>query len=254
MSTHLNGKSTLVTGGASGIGAAAARRFAQAGASVVVADVDAEAAEAVAAEIGGRAWVVDLADSTELTEHLAGEFPGEVDVLVNNAGIQIVAPIEEFAYRDFARIHAIMLHAPFLLMQAALPGMYKRGWGRIINISSVHGLRASEYKSAYVSAKHGLEGLSKVAAQEAAGRGVTSNCVNPGYVRTPLVEGQITEQAHRHQITEAEVIEQIMLTRSPVKRLVEPEEVAELVEFFTTDAARMVTGASYTIDGGWTSR
>lgn len=246
----LHGKTALVTGAASGIGAAVARRLAGAGASVVLADINAEEAHKVACELGGEAWAVDLAD----VQTLEGGVPDGVDVLVNNAGIQVVAPVEEFPYADFARVHAIMLHAPFLLAQAVLPGMYSRGWGRIISISSVHGLRASEYKSAYVSAKHGLEGLSKVIAQESAGRGVTSNCVNPGYVRTPLVEGQVADQARSHGISEEEVIESVMLTRSPIKRLVEPEEVAELVYFLTSEAAGMITGASYSIDGGWTSR
>src|SRR5690606_18385328 len=135
----------------------------------------------------------------------------------------------EFDPATFRRIHAIMLQAPFQLVRAALPHMYSRGWGRVVNVSSVHGLRASEYKSAYVSAKHGLEGLSKVIAQEGAPHGVTSVCVNPGYVRTPLVEKQIADQARTHGIGEDEVIETIMLQRSPVKRLVEPAEVASLV-------------------------
>jgi 3-hydroxybutyrate dehydrogenase len=132
--------------------------------------------------------------------------------------------------------------------------MYARGWGRIINISSAHGLRASAFKSAYVSAKHGLEGLSKVTALEGAPHGVTSNCLNPGYVRTPLVEKQIADQAATHGIPEAEVVEKIMLTRSPVKRLVEPTEVAALASFLMSDDAGMVTGTSYTMDGGWTAQ
>lgn len=249
--SHLHDKTALVTGGASGIGAAVAARLSAAGAHVIVADLDGAAAHKVADEVGGTAWVIDLADADAIE---AAAEPKKVDVLVNNAGIQIVAPVEEFKYSDFALIHKIMLHAPFLLAQAGLPGMYERGWGRIINISSVHGLRASEYKSAYISAKHGLEGLSKVLAQEGANKGVTSNCINPAYVRTPLVEGQIAEQAVAHGISEDEVIEQIMLTRSPVKELVEPKDVAELAHYLTLDAARMITGAAYTIDGGWTTR
>jgi len=132
--------------------------------------------------------------------------------------------------------------------------MYERGWGRIVNISSVHGLRASAYKSAYVAAKHGLEGLSKTIAQEGGGRGVTSNCINPSYVRTPLVEKQIADQARVHGIAEDEVVEKVMLTESAVKRLVEPDEVADLVVWLVGDTAGMVNGASYTMDGGWTSR
>lgn len=245
----LAGRRAVVTGAASGIGAAIARRLAAQGAHVVAADRDAAGAEAVATEIGGEAWVVDLADSEALDD-----LQLQADVLVNNAGIQHVSPIEEFDPGTFRRIHAIMLHAPFLLARASLPHMYARGWGRVVNISSVHGLRASEFKSAYVSAKHGLEGLSKVIAQEGAPHGVTSVCVNPGYVRTPLVEKQIADQARTHGIGEDEVVGQIMLQRSPVKRLVEPGEVASLVEWLVGPDAGMVTGTSYAIDGGWTSR
>ena len=147
-----------------------------------------------------------------------------------------------------------MLEAPFLLIRAALPGMYERGWGRIINLSSVHGPRASAFKSAYVAAKHGLEGLSKVTALEGGPYGVASNCINPGYVRTPLVEKQIADQARAHGIPESEVVERIMLTESAVKRLVDPAEVASLVGWLASDTAGMVTGASYTMDGGWSAR
>lgn len=238
----------LVTGGAGGIGAACALALARDGFDVVVADREAAAAQAVADEIGGQAWGVDLLDVTAL-EGLSLD----VDVLVNNAGIQVVRPVDEFEPEAFRRIHTLMLEAPFLLSRAVLPGMYERGWGRIINVSSVHGLRASAFKSAYVSAKHGLEGLSKVIAVEGAQKGVTSNCVNPGYVRTALVEGQIADQAKANGISEDEVVEKIMLTRSAIKRLVEPDEVGGLVSFLASDAAAMVTGASYTMDGGWTA-
>ena len=146
-----------------------------------------------------------------------------------------------------------MVESPFLLIRAALPGMYERGWGRIVNISSVHGLRASPFKSAYVAAKHGLEGLSKVTALEGGPHGVTSNCINPGYVRTPLVEKQIADQARLHGIPESEVVEKVMLTESAIKRLVEATEVASLAGWLVSDSAGMVTGASYTMDGGWTS-
>jgi 3-hydroxybutyrate dehydrogenase len=148
----------------------------------------------------------------------------------------------------------IMVEAPFLLIRAALPGMYDRGFGRIVNISSVHGLRASEYKSAYVTAKHALEGLSKTTALEGGPHGVTSNCINPGYVRTPLVEKQIADQARLHGIPEDEVVEKVMLTEAAIKRLVEPAEVASLALWLAGDDAGMVTGASYTMDGGWSAR
>ena len=147
-----------------------------------------------------------------------------------------------------------MIEAPFLLIRAALPHMYEQKFGRIINISSVHGLRASEYKVAYVTAKHGLEGLSKVTALEGGPHDVTSNCVNPGYVRTPLVTKQIADQARTHGIPEDQVLAEILLKESAIKRLVEPEEVAALIGWLASPAAGMVTGASYTMDGGWTAR
>jgi 3-hydroxybutyrate dehydrogenase len=177
-----------------------------------------------------------------------------VDILINNAGIQRVSPMEELDPEVFHRMLMIMVEAPFRLIRSALPYMYAQGYGRIVNISSVHGLRASAYKSAYVTTKHALEGLSKVTALEGGPHGVTSNCVNPGYVRTPLVEQQIADQARIHRIAESEVLETIMLTHNAIKRLVEPEEVAALVGWLVGPDAAMVTGASYTMDGGWTAQ
>ena len=244
----LDGRSALVTGGASGIGAACARELANRGATVTVADVDEDAADAVANEIGGSAWGVDLLDVGALESLRL-----EVDVLVNNAGVQTVAPITEFDPARFRSMQALMVEAPFLLIRAALPHMYERGFGRIVNVSSVHGLRASQFKVAYVTAKHALEGLSKVTALEGGSHGVTSNCVNPGYVRTPLVSKQIADQARTHGITEDEVLDQVLLTESAIKRLVEPEEVASLVAWLSSPAAGMVTGAAYSMDGGWSA-
>ncbi|MEQ6901639.1 3-hydroxybutyrate dehydrogenase [Nocardioides sp. YIM 152588] len=245
----LTGRRAVVTGGASGIGRAVAERLAGLGACVVVADLDGDGARAVADGIGGEAWAVDLADTAALES-----LELRADILVNNAGIQRVAPLPEFDPDAFRLIHRLMLEAPFLLVRAALPGMYERGWGRVVNISSVHGLRASAFKSGYVSAKHGLEGLSKVTALEGGPHGVTSNCVNPGYVRTPLVEKQIAAQAVAHGIAEDEVVDKVMLTESAVKRLVEPHEVASLVAWLCSEDAGMVSGASYSMDGGWTAR
>ncbi len=239
----------LVTGGASGIGAACARRLAGDGLHVVVADVDGDAADKVASDVGGEAWAVDLGDTVALAE-----LSLDVDVVVNNAGIQHVAPVHEFPPETFASILSLMVEVPFLLVRAALPGMYERGFGRIVNISSVHGLVGSPYKSAYVAAKHGLEGLSKVVALEGGEHGVTSNCVNPGYVRTPLVERQVADQATVHGIPESEVLEKVMLAETAIKRLVEPEEVAELVSWVAGLHAACVNGASLTMDGGWTAR
>jgi 3-hydroxybutyrate dehydrogenase len=243
---ELDGRTALVTGGGSGIGAAIAERLAADGAQVRVADVDDRAAQKVADRIGGDTWIVDLADTAALARASL-----DCDILVNNAGIQRVAPLEEFEPEMLRRILAIMLEAPFLLIRAALPHMYRSGWGRIVNVSSVHGIRASEYKSAYVAAKHGLEGLSKTAALEGAPHGVTSNCVNPGYVRTPLVEKQIADQARIHGIAPDDVVETVLLERAAIKQLVEPEDVASLVGWLVSSHAAMVTGASYTMDGGW---
>ncbi|WP_425305879.1 3-hydroxybutyrate dehydrogenase [Agromyces archimandritae] len=247
--SDLSGRRAVITGGASGIGEACARAFAAAGAHVVIADLNGEAAERVAGSLGGEAWQVDLGD----TAALAG-LSLEADILVNNAGLQHVSPIEDFDPARFSLLLRVMLEAPFLLIRAALPGMYERGFGRIVNVSSVHGLRASAYKSAYVAAKHGLEGLSKVTALEGGPHGVTSNCINPAYVRTPLVEKQIADQARLHGIPESEVVEKIMLTESAIKRLVEPDEVASLALWIAGADAGMVTGASYTMDGAWSAR
>ncbi|MEU3610015.1 3-hydroxybutyrate dehydrogenase [Streptomyces sp. NPDC035033] len=246
--TDLSGRTALVTGGGSGIGRACALALAGAGAFVHVVDRDAESAKAVAELAGGRAQVADLADADAVDL-----LPAEVDVLVNNAGLQHVAPLTEFPPDRFELIQKVMVTAPFLLMRRTLPHMYARGWGRIVNVSSVHGLRASAYKSAYVAAKHALEGLSKVAALEGAPHGVTSNCVNPGYVRTPLVEGQVRDQAAAHGISEDDVLSEVLLARSPVKRLLEADEVAAAVLWLCGPHSGYLTGASLPLDGGWTA-
>ena len=245
----LTGRSALVTGAASGIGRACAGRLAAAGAGVTVVDLNGDAAREVAEECGGKAVETDLSDYEALDA-----LEVEADIVVNNAGLQHVAAIEEFPPERFSLIVRLMLEAPFRIVQKVLPGMYEREWGRVINISSVHGLRASPYKSAYVSAKHGLEGLSKVIALEGGPKGVTSNCICPAYVRTPLVENQIADQARTRGIAEEEVIEKIMLTEPAIKRLIEPEEVAELATFLCASEASFINGASLTMDGGWTAR
>jgi 3-hydroxybutyrate dehydrogenase len=246
--SSLSGRRALVTGGASGIGRACVERLAADGAHVLVVDRDGEAAQGVAEQVGGTAVTVDLSDLAAVDAlDLA------VDILVNNAGLQHVAPIHEFPVDRFSYILRLMLEAPFRLVRGALPHMYEQGWGRVVNISSVHGLRASAYKSAYVTAKHGLEGLSKVIALEGAEHGVTSNCVNPAYVRTPLVEGQIADQARAHGLSEDDVVEQVMLAPAAIKRLIEPAEVAEAVSWLCSPSAASVTGTSVVMDGGWSA-
>jgi 3-hydroxybutyrate dehydrogenase len=174
--------------------------------------------------------------------------------VVNNAGFQHVAPIEEFPPEVFSTMLRVMLEAPFLIARKVLPGMYAKGWGRFVNISSVHGLRASPYKSAYTAAKHALEGFSKVVALEGAPHGVTSTCVCPAYVRTGLVEAQIADQAKVHGIGPDEVVEDIMLRPAAIKRLIEPEEVAELVAYLCGPSGSFITGVSLPLDGGWTAQ
>lgn len=244
----LAGRTALVTGAASGIGRACAVALAQAGAAVYVVDRAADAAKEVAAEIGGTCLVVDLSDP-EAVDAL----PADADIVVNNAGLQHVAPIHEFPPERFVLIQKVMVEAPFRILRRTLPHMYAGGWGRVVNISSVHGLRASPYKSAYVTAKHALEGLSKAVALEGAEHGVTSNCINPGYVRTPLVEDQIADQALTHGIPESEVVQRIMLERTAIKRLIEPAEVAAAALWFCSPDTGYITGASLPLDGGWTA-
>jgi 3-hydroxybutyrate dehydrogenase len=249
----LGGRTALVTGAAGGIGRACALRLAAAGAKVRAVDRDAAGLDALAEQCAGLAGTVEaqVLDLTDLdaAEHAAAG----TDVLVNNAGLQLVRPIEEFPPEVFHTVLTVMLEAPFRLIRGALPHMYGQGWGRIVNVSSVHGLRASPYKAAYVAAKHGLEGLSKTAALEGAPHGVTSNCVNPAYVRTPLVERQITDQARAHGIPEERVVSEVLLQDSALKRLIEPEEVAEAVAYLCGPQASFVTGTSLVLDGGWTA-
>ncbi|WP_101256031.1 3-hydroxybutyrate dehydrogenase [Streptomyces barkulensis] len=249
----LAGRTALVTGAAGGIGRACALRLAAAGAEVRAVDRDAEGLRRLTERAQGLPGALepvhlDLTDLDAAERAAAG-----TDVLVNNAGLQLVRPVQEFPPEVFRTVLTVMLEAPFRLVRGALPHMYGRGWGRIVNISSVHGLRASAYKSAYVSAKHGLEGLSKVVALEGAAYGVTSNCVNPAYVRTPLVERQIADQSEAHGIPADRVVSEVMLADAAVKRLIEPEEVAEAVAYLCAPQASFVTGASLVMDGGWTA-
>ncbi len=252
----LEGKVALVTGAASGIGLAIARRLAAEGARVTLADVDVERGQYEAERIAGARFIVADMTDPEACRRLVSDTiaaAGSLDVLVNNAGIQLVAPIQDFPEAKWRQILEIMLTAPFLLTQAALPGMYAHGWGRILNIGSVHSITASAYKSAYVAAKHGLLGLTRVTALEGAEHGVTCNCLCPSYVRTALVEKQVADQARLHGIPESEVVETIMVAEAPIHRLLEPDEVAKYAAFLCSDAASGVTGSAVTIDCGWTA-
>lgn len=254
---NLEGKVAIVTGAASGIGLAVARDFARHGMRVTLSDIDVEKGRTAASSLeGARFQATDMANGDALQQLVAETIAteGQVDILVNNAGIQYVSPITEFPEEKWRQIIEIMLTAPFLLTKAVLPGMYEHKWGRVINIASVHALRASAFKAAYVAAKHGLLGLTRVTALEAAEHGVTCNAICPSYVRTPLVEKQIADQARVHGIPESEVVEKIMVTEGAIRRLLEPEEVAQLVTYLCTDAASGITGSAQVIDCGWTAK
>ena len=253
--TKLAGRTALVTGGASGIGKAIAERFAAEGARVIVNDTR-DSGREVADAVGGAFIRADLADAGQtraLAEQTLRDYGG-ADILVNNAGVQHVSPVEEFPDEEWERMLRIMLTAPFLLTKRLLPGMAERGWGRVINMSSVHGLIASPNKSAYIAAKHGLVGFTKAVAVEASPRGVTANAICPSFVRTPLVENQLPDLARASGVALEDVVEKVVLAQASVKRLIEPEEVAELALFLASDAASAVTGAAYAIDLAWTAR
>jgi 3-hydroxybutyrate dehydrogenase len=248
----LKGKRALVTGAASGIGLAVARELESAGADVVMSDIqDGLLRDAASGVPRSKAIVADLSSRDSLNA-LAREV-GEIDILVNNAGLQHVRPVEEFDEAKWDLLLATMLTAPFLLIRKLLPAMYAKNWGRIVNVGSVHSLIASPYKAAYVSAKHGLMGLTKTVALESAAKapGVTVNTVCPSYVRTPLVEKQIADQARVHGMSESDVVEKVMLTQNANKRLIEPEEVGQCVVFLCSGAAASVTGTAFTMDAGW---
>jgi len=252
----LDGKTALITGGGSGIGKAIAKTFSAAGAAVIVNDVREDVGREAADEIDGIFVHADLADmdSTRQLAKAATEVNGRIDIIVNNAGFQHVAPVDEFPDELWAKMVQVMLVAPFQLTKYVLPGMKQNGWGRIINISSIHGLVASPYKSAYNSAKHGLIGFTKTVALEVGEFGITANAICPGYSRTPLVEAQIADQAKSHGISEDEVISKIMLEPAAIKRIIEPDEIADLAMFLASDSARSITGSSYSIDLGWVAR
>ncbi|HEX7631262.1 MAG TPA: 3-hydroxybutyrate dehydrogenase [Lacunisphaera sp.] len=259
----MNGKVALVTGSTSGIGLGIARALARAGADVMLHGLGAPAEiAALCADLARETGVRVRAHDADLgvagaAARLVAETEqafGRLDILVNNAGIQFVSAVEEFPPEHWAKIHEIILGSSFQAIRAAVPGMKQRGWGRIINLSSVHGLVASPFKSAYVAAKHGQIGLTKTVALELAETEITCNAICPGYVRTPLVEGQIERQAEVHKMPREQVIRDVILAAQPSRRFVEVEEVAALAVFLCGDMARSITGAAISIDGGWSAR
>lgn len=263
MTDAMEPKVALVTGSTSGIGLAIARRYAEAGYRVAVNGIETpeKAAEALAtigkdtpyAPVYFAANLAESAESTGLASAVLDRF-GRIDILVNNAGIQKVAPVDEFDPLDFQRIVAVSLDSAFLTIRAALPGMKERGFGRIINIASAHGLRASPFKSAYVATKHAVVGLTKTVALEVAERGITCNAICPGYVWTPLVAAQVADQARVHGMSEEDVIRKVMLAPQPTRRFVQPEEIAEMSLYLAGEMARSITGTTISIDGGWTAK
>jgi len=249
-------KVAIVTGGASGIGLACAERLAADGMKVVIADMNEKAGSEHAKRLAGdfissdlskRSGCKQLVDET-LRKH------GTVHVLVNNAGYQHVSPIEDFPEDQWERMLSLMLTAPFLLTRYCWPAMKKQKWGRIVNMASIHALIASPFKVGYIAAKHGLVGLTRTAALEGGEFGITANAICPAYVRTPLVDNQIADQAKANNMSSAEVIEKIMLAPAAVKRLIEPAEVAGFVAYLCSDAAGVITGSALTMDLGWTAR
>jgi len=249
-------KVALVTGAASGIGLACAERLAADGMQVVLADLNEKAGREHAKRLGGTFVAADLSTRAgcKALVDAALKAHGGVHVLVNNAGYQHVAPIEEFPEDQWDRIISLMLTAPFLLTRYCWPSMKQQKWGRVVNIASIHALVASPFKAAYISAKHGLVGLTRTAALEGGEFGITANAICPAYVRTPLVDAQIADQAKANRMSEDEVIEKIMLAPAAVKRLLEPREVADFVAYLCSEPAGTITGAALTMDLGWTAR
>ena len=252
----LSGKVAVVTGAASGIGLACAERLAADGAKVVLADMNENAVAEQAKRLGGTHVAADLTQRAgcRMVADAALKAHGTVHVLVNNAGFQHVSPIEDFPEDQWERMIALMLTAPFLLTRYFWPAMKKQKWGRIVNIASIHALIASPYKVGYISAKHGLIGLTRTAALEGGEFGITVNAICPAYVRTPLVDSQIADQAKANKLSPEQVVETIMLAPAAVKRLIEPHEVADFAAFLCGESAGTITGAALTMDLGWTAR
>ena len=248
----LEGKRTLVTGSTSGIGLAIARALAKQGAEVVLNGFgdDAEIAS-LCEELGASHSGADLTDVAQIEAMMVDA--GTIDILVNNAGMQHVAPVEEFPVEKWETIIALNLTAAFHTTRLAVPGMKEKGWGRIINTASAHSKVASPFKSAYNSAKHGLDGFTKTIALELAEHGVTANCISPGYVWTPLVENQIPDTMKARGLSREEVINDVLLVKQATKKFVQPEEIGALAVFLCRDEAQNVNGANWSVDGGWTA-
>lgn len=257
------GKTALITGSTSGIGLGIAKAMAGAGANVVINGLgDAGEIEKIRAGLENEYGVTTLYHPADMTKPdqiramcaEAAKVTGAVDILVNNAGIQFVSPVQDFPEEKWNAILAINLSSAFHTIKACVTGMRSKGWGRIVNVASAHGLVASPYKGAYIAAKHGLVGLTKTIALETARDNITCNAICPGYVLTPLVEGQIRDQAKAHKLPENEVIEKVILDPQPTKKFIQIDEVAKLALFLCGDAAQGMTGTALPIDGGWTAR
>jgi len=245
----------LITGAASGIGLALAKHFALAGHRVIACDLQRAALDSLRQELPAiHTLAFDVADANQIDSALASLGENPPDVLINNAGLQHVAPLEDFPPEKWQLLIAVMLTGAALLTRAVLPSMRSRNYGRIVNIGSIHALVASPFKSAYVAAKHGLIGFSKTVALETAQADITINTVCPGYVKTPLVEAQIASLARTHHMTEQQVIEEIMLKPMPKRQFITPEELIGSIEFLLSPAARNITGQCLVLDGGWTAQ
>ncbi len=252
----MTSKVAIITGGTGGIGQSTAKIFIEEGTQVVLADLDEEKGQQVAENLGAIFIQADLAEREQcrrLTKATLERF-GRVDILVNNAGFQHMDPIESFPEDKWDEMLKVMLTAPFLLTKYVWPSMKKSGWGRIVNISSIQGLIASPFKAAYVSAKTGLLGLTRTTALEGGEFGITANALCPAYVDTPLIAGQMADQATLHGIPVEEVPEKVFLKSTAIKRMIRPEEVASLIQYLCSDAAGAITGASWTIDLGFTAQ
>ena len=245
----LQGKSVLITGAGSGIGKACVEAFAESGAHVIAVDINLDSLSELK-----KNHKIDIVEADLTSPEKAFPNQLEIDILINNAGIQHISSIENFSMEKADKMLALMLRTPFYLIQKSLPTMYQRKWGRIIGLSSIHGHVASPFKSVYVMAKHGMEGLHKTLALEAGEHGVTANTIAPGYVRTNLVEQQINDQALANNLRPDQVVNEIMLAPAAIKRLIEPEEIASMALYLCGPNSNSITGSSFVIDNGWTAR